>query len=63
MTPSPRALSTRDAARARDVLVAAGLQPDYVEVANLDGPTLAVAARVGSVRLIDNVPLVKGERS
>ncbi len=59
----PRALATRDAARARDVLIAAGLQPDYVEVANLDGPTLAVAARVGSVRLIDNVPLVKGERS
>ncbi len=34
-----------------------GLEPDYVEVADLDGPTLAIAARVGSVRLIDNIPL------
>ena len=59
----PRALATRDAAQARDVLAAAALEPDYVEVADLDGPTLAVAARVGSVRLIDNVPLPKGERS
>jgi pantoate--beta-alanine ligase len=53
----PRALETRDAARARDVLAAAGLHPDYVEVADLDGPTLAVAATVGSTRLIDNVRL------
>ncbi len=59
----PRALATRDAARARSVLAAAGLEPDYVEVADLDGPTLAIAARVGSVRLIDNVPLPKGDRS
>ncbi|HEV8459620.1 MAG TPA: pantoate--beta-alanine ligase [Gaiellaceae bacterium] len=53
----PRALDTRDAARARDVLLAAGLEPDYVEVADLDGPTLAIAARVGETRLIDNVLL------
>jgi pantoate--beta-alanine ligase len=53
----PRALDTRDAARARDVLVAAGIEPDYVAVADLDGPTLAIAARVGETRLIDNVLL------
>ena len=57
----PRALATRDASAARDVLVQAGLDPDYVEVADLDGPTLAIAARVGSTRLIDNVPLGEGE--
>jgi pantoate--beta-alanine ligase len=35
-----------------------GLQPDYIEVLNLDGVTLlAGAARVGSTRLIDNVIL------
>ncbi len=55
----PRALATGDPAHARDVLAAAGLQPDYVEVADLDGPTLAVATRVGPTRLIDNV-LLKG---
>lgn len=53
----PRALATRDPARARDVLAAAGVEPDYVAVADLDGPTLAVAARIGSTRLIDNVRL------
>jgi pantoate--beta-alanine ligase len=55
----PRALATGDAGEARAVLVAAGLDPDYVAVADLDGPTLAVAARVGRTRLIDNV-LLKG---
>ena len=55
----PRALATHDPARARAVLVAAGLTPDYVEIADLDGPTLAIAARIGAVRLIDNV-LLKG---
>jgi pantoate--beta-alanine ligase len=55
----PRALATGDAAEARRVLSAAGLDPDYVEVADLDGPTLAVAAHVGETRLIDNV-LLKG---
>lgn len=59
----PRALATRDAAQANEILTAAGLRPDYVEVADLDGPTLAIAARVGSVRLIDNVPLPEGEPS
>jgi pantoate--beta-alanine ligase len=53
----PRALATHDAAAARAVLAEAGLEPDYVEVADLDGPTLAVAARVGATRLIDNVRL------
>ena len=53
----PRALATRDPDRAREVLAAAGIEPDYVAVADLDGPTLAVAARVGSTRLIDNVRL------
>jgi pantoate--beta-alanine ligase len=56
----PRALATRDVEAARDVLAAAGLEPDYVEVADLDGPPLAIAARLGSVRLIDNIPLSEG---
>jgi pantoate--beta-alanine ligase len=59
----PRALATRDVAHARQILAAAGLSPDYVEVADLDGPTLAVAARIGAVRLIDNIPLPEGEPS
>jgi pantothenate synthetase len=45
------------------VLVAAGVEPEYVAVADLDGPTLAIAARVGNTRLIDNVPLREGESS
>ncbi len=53
----PRALATRDPDRARAELAEAGLEPDYVEVADLDGPTLAVAVLVGSTRLIDNVQL------
>jgi pantoate--beta-alanine ligase len=53
----PRALETRDPARARAVLAEAGVVPDYVEVADLDGPKLLIAARVGTTRLIDNVPL------
>jgi pantoate--beta-alanine ligase len=56
----PRALATRDLDRARAVLAAAGLDPDYVAVADLDGPTLAIAARVGSARLIDNILLHEG---
>lgn len=57
----PRALATRDPARARALLAQAGVEADYVEVADLDGPTLAIAARVGSTRLIDNIPLGEGE--
>ena len=53
----PRALATGDPDRAKAVLSEAGIEPEYVAVADLDGPTLAVAARVGSTRLIDNVPL------
>ena len=46
-------------AAARAVLDAAtGLDVEYVAVADLDGPTLAAAVRVGATRLIDNVPLV-----
>jgi pantoate--beta-alanine ligase len=56
----PRALETRDPDRARALLEAAGIDPDYVAVADLDGPTLAIAARVGSTRLIDNV-LLEGD--
>jgi len=51
----PRALATRDPERARELL--AGLDVDYVEVAAFDPPVLAAAVRVGSTRLIDNVPL------
>jgi pantoate--beta-alanine ligase len=51
----PRALATRDPARARELL--AGLEVDYVAVADFDPPVLAAAVRVGSTRLIDNVPL------
>jgi pantoate--beta-alanine ligase len=51
----PRALATRDPKRARELLD--GLEVDYLEVAPFDPPVLAGAIRVGSVRLIDNVPL------
>jgi pantoate--beta-alanine ligase len=52
----PRALATRDLGAARAAL--AGLDVDYVEVARFNGrPVLAAAVRVGSTRLIDNVPL------
>jgi pantoate--beta-alanine ligase len=53
----PRALATRDAETARAILEAAGLAVDYVAVAPFDPPALAGAVRVGSTRLIDNVPL------
>ncbi len=56
----PRALATGDAARARALLD--GLDVDYVEVAPFDPPVLAAAVRIGSVRLIDNVPLDQGGR-
>jgi pantoate--beta-alanine ligase len=61
----PRALDAGLAAfkAGRDPVAAAravlgDLDPDYVAVADFDGqPTLAIAARVGDVRLIDNVTL------
>jgi len=56
-----RALETRDQAAARAVLAAAGVEPEYVAVADLDGPTLAIAARIGAVRLIDNISIAEGE--
>ncbi len=56
----PRAIATRDPDRARAILAEAGVEAEYVAVAELDGPTLAVAARVGTTRLIDNV-LLEGE--
>jgi pantoate--beta-alanine ligase len=53
-----RALATRDPAAARAVLAESnGLVVDYVELADFDPPVLAGAIRVGSTRLIDNVPL------
>ena len=39
---------------------APGIEVDYVAVADLDGPTLAAAVRIGATRLIDNV-LLSGE--
>ena len=54
----PRALATRDAETARSLLD--GLEVDYVAVADFDPPVLAAAVRVGSTRLIDNVPLEGG---
>ena len=55
----PRALATRDAAVARDMLDE--LDVDYVAVADFDPPVLAAAVRVGSTRLIDNVVLTEKE--
>ena len=57
----PLALATGDPGQARAELAGAGLEPEYVAVADLDGPTLAVAVVVGSTRLIDNVQL-EGDR-
>jgi pantoate--beta-alanine ligase len=57
----PRALAS--GAIAPDPVAAAraslnGLEPEYVEVLNLgDATVLAAAVRIGSTRLIDNVPL------
>ena len=51
----PRALATRNAERARELL--RGLDVDYVEVADFEPRVLTAAVRVGSTRLIDNVVL------
>jgi pantoate--beta-alanine ligase len=55
----PRALATRDAGRARELLASVpGVATDYVDVLEADGlRVLAGAIRTGSTRLIDNVPL------
>jgi pantoate--beta-alanine ligase len=54
----PRALASRDAAAARAALEEhAGIDVEYVEVADFDPPVLAAAIRVGATRLIDNVVL------
>ena len=53
-----RALATGDPRAARELLESTnGLVVEYVEVADFDPPVLAGAVRVGSTRLIDNVPL------
>jgi len=57
----PRALATRDLARARELLSRDGLDVDYVEAADFDPPVLAAAVRVGRTRLIDNVVLDEKE--
>ena len=55
----PKALATRDAAKARELLD--GLEIDYLEEASLNGQrVLAAAVRVGKTRLIDNV-ILEGE--
>jgi pantoate--beta-alanine ligase len=50
-----RALSTKDPTRARELL--RDLDVDYVEVADFEPRVLAGAVRVGTTRLIDNVPM------
>jgi len=57
----PRALATGDRDRALELLNAAGVEVDYVEIAPFRPPVLAGAIRVGSTRLIDNVPLDEEE--
>jgi pantoate--beta-alanine ligase len=57
----PRALRTKDTARARSQLD--GLEIDYVEVAEFEPRVLAAAVRVGGTRLIDNVILDEREPS
>jgi pantoate--beta-alanine ligase len=56
----PRALGTRDPAKARELL--RDLEVEYVEVAEFEPKVLAAAVRVGGTRLIDNVVL-EGEDS
>jgi pantoate--beta-alanine ligase len=57
----PRALAHRDRDAALAELASSNdLDVDYVEVAEFDPPVLAGAVRIGSIRLIDNVPLEGG---
>jgi pantoate--beta-alanine ligase len=51
----PRALATRDPAKARELL--RDLEVDYVAIADFEPKVLAAAVRVGETRLIDNVVL------
>ena len=51
----PRALSTRDPAKAGELLD--GLEVDYLEIVDFEPKVLAAAVRVGGTRLIDNVLL------
>jgi pantoate--beta-alanine ligase len=54
----PRALQTRDLERARELLAGANVETDYIDVLEDNGSRALVGAiRVGSTRLIDNVPL------
>jgi pantoate--beta-alanine ligase len=54
----PRALAMRDRSAALTRLRSSNdLAIDYVEVADFEPPVLVGAVRVGSTRLIDNVPL------
>ena len=65
LAPTSARRRSRSRARSRPAMPTArapsspppGIEPDYVAVADLDGPTLAIAARVGATRLIDNVLL------
>jgi pantoate--beta-alanine ligase len=55
-----RALATGDPRAARELLESSnGLVVEYVEVTDFDPPVLAGAVRVGSTRLIDNVPVTE----
>jgi pantoate--beta-alanine ligase len=56
----PRALATKDLVQAQALLD--GLDVDYVEIAPFDPPALVAAIRIGSTRLIDNVPLDQGDK-
>jgi pantoate--beta-alanine ligase len=55
----PRALATKDPARARALLN--GVEVDYLEVAEFEPKVLAAAVRVGGTRLIDNVVIDEEE--
>jgi pantoate--beta-alanine ligase len=51
----PRALATKDPAKARELL--RDLEVEYVQVAGFEPKVLAAAVRIGGTRLIDNVVL------